>query len=116
MKQIESRFSTLVLYISNADELLDMPDSFIETIVSCDDDLMLHYFEGDLGVDEWKTSLKKLIREQKISPVMGGSALQNMGVSDFHSVLEQLTVTQYDRDSSFSGRVHKVGCDDRGES
>lgn len=115
MKQIELRFSTPTLYISNADELLDMPDAFIETIASCDDDLMSHYFEGNLGIDEWKTTLKNLIREQKISPVMSGSALQNIGVLDFLSVLEQLTVTQYDKDSSFSGRVYKVRYDDKGE-
>ncbi|MBI1974448.1 MAG: elongation factor G [Candidatus Zambryskibacteria bacterium] len=53
----------------------------IERIVENDEDLMSLYLEGkEISLDELKKTLRKAVIENKIFPVLTGSALKNKGV------------------------------------
>jgi elongation factor G len=53
----------------------------IEKIVEHDDNLMHQFFEGkEIPIEELKKTLRKAIIDNKIFPVMTGSALKNKGV------------------------------------
>ena len=53
----------------------------VEFCASTDDALMEKFFEeGDLSVDEIKTSLRKAVIELKVNPVLCGSSYKNKGV------------------------------------
>lgn len=53
----------------------------IEKIVECDDSLMHSYLEGkEIGIEDLKKTLRKATIENKLVPVLCGSALKNKGV------------------------------------
>jgi elongation factor G len=59
----------------------ELREEMVEKIASQDDDLMEKYFEeGDLSVEELKSGLRKAVINNKLYPVVCGSALQNIGV------------------------------------
>jgi elongation factor G len=56
-------------------------DELVEKIAECNEELMEKYLGGEeLGVEELKKGLRKGVINNEIYPVMGGSALQNVGV------------------------------------
>ncbi|MFW5888172.1 MAG: elongation factor G [Patescibacteria group bacterium] len=56
-------------------------DELVEKIAECNDDLMEKYLNGEeLGMEELKKGLRKGVINNEIYPVLGGSALQNVGV------------------------------------
>jgi elongation factor G len=56
-------------------------DELVEKIAECNDDLMEKYLNGEeMGTDELKKGLRKGVINNEIYPVLGGSALQNVGV------------------------------------
>jgi len=64
-----------------ADRCAELREEMVEKIASQDDDLMEKYFEeGDLSVEELKSGLRKAVINNKLYPVVCGSALQNIGV------------------------------------
>ncbi|KAB8139873.1 elongation factor G [Chloroflexia bacterium SDU3-3] len=53
----------------------------IEAIAETDDELMLLYLEGEeLGLEEMRRALRKAVIDNKLVPVLCGSALKNKGV------------------------------------
>ncbi len=53
-----------------------------------------------------------MVKESKIYPLMYGSALQDIGISEFIKRLDYLTHTNYNREDDFIGKVYKVKYDD----
>jgi elongation factor G len=64
-----------------AEQAEAMRQELIEAIAETDDELMLLYLEGEaLGLEELKRGLRKATLENKLVPVLCGSALKNKGV------------------------------------
>jgi elongation factor G len=64
-----------------AEQAEAMRQELIEAIAETDDELMLLYLEGQaLDLDELKRGLRKATLENKLVPVLCGSALKNKGV------------------------------------
>ena len=76
--------------------------------------LLERYLNGGYNEEEWILSLKNLIKENKIFPCLSGSALQDEGIDNFLRIFNMLTVSSYDENRSFSGRVYKIRHDDNG--
>jgi elongation factor G len=58
-------------------------DQMVEAVAECDDELMHKYLEGHtLTVEEIKRGLRKATIEQKLFPVVCGSAFKNKGVQN----------------------------------
>jgi elongation factor G len=56
-------------------------DELVEKIAECNDDLMEKYLNGEeISIEELKKGLRKGVIHNEIYPVLGGSALQNVGV------------------------------------
>lgn len=87
----------------------------IEFISEYDDELLEKYLEGEYNEKAlWIDALKKLIKESKIFPCFGGSALQDEGIVEFLNVLDELTYTNYNENEEFAGYVYKVRHEENG--
>jgi elongation factor G len=63
------------------DEANKWRERMIETIVETDEELMDEYLEGkEIGTKKLKTALRKAIINNKLTAVLAGSALKNIGV------------------------------------
>ena len=94
---------------------INLNDDNIEFISEYDDELLEKYLEGeDYEKELWIEALKKLIKESKIFPCFGGSALQDKGIVEFLNVLDELTYTEYNENEKFAGHVYKVRHDENG--
>lgn len=64
-----------------AERCKELREDMVEKIASQDDELMDKYFEvGTLTLEELKSGLRKAVINNKLYPVVCGSALQNIGV------------------------------------
>ncbi len=56
-------------------------EAMIESIAECDDELLIQYLDGTtLSFDQLKQGLKKGLAENKIVPVLCGSAIKGIGI------------------------------------
>ena len=89
-----------------------LSEDIIEFIAERDDYLFERYLEEDYDKDLWIDSIKKMVKESKIYPLMYGSALQDIGINEFIKRLDYLTHTNYNKEDDFIGKVYKVKYDD----
>ncbi len=115
LNEIEQKFKVDSIFIEASEQIKELSLEIIETVAQTDESLMSEYFEGNLERDYWIKALKVKIKQKKMIPVMAGSALKNIGIADFLSVLDELTETNYSIQDSFSGRVYKIRYDEKGE-
>ena len=111
MEEISNQLTNDICYIDNLDNL---NEEIIEFISERDDILLEKYFNGEYSQEEWIYYLKKLIKERKIFPCYSGSALQDDGIENFLRIFNDLTISNYNEEGEFSGRVYKIKHDDNG--
>ncbi|MGG7142725.1 GTP-binding protein [Clostridium nigeriense] len=111
IKKIRENLTNDLCYIS---KLNDLDDKLIEFVSERDDVLLERYFNGDYNEKDWIISLKTLIKEGKIFPCFSGSALQDEGIDKFLSIFNELTISNYNEEIDFSGRVYKIKYDENG--
>ncbi|AWK52333.1 elongation factor G [Clostridium beijerinckii] len=92
----------------------ELSEELIEFISEYDDELLEKYLEGAYDKKLWFKKFKNLIKENKIFPCFGGSALQDEGIVEFLHALDKLTYTNYNENEEFSGRVYKIRHDESG--
>ena len=95
-------------------EKFELSEELIEFISEYDDELLEKYLEGAYDSKLWLETLKILIKENKVFPCFGGSALQDTGIVQFLNDLDKLTYTDYNENEEFSGRVYKIRHDENG--
>lgn len=95
-------------------KLHEMDEELIEFISERNEELLEKYFNGEYEESLWIEELRKLIKNNKIFPCFGGSALQDEGISEFLKYLDELTFTEYDEKKEFSGIVQKIRHDNNG--
>lgn len=114
LEEIKKDLTKDACYFDN-NENFNLNYENIEFISEYDDKLLEKYLEGEeYKEEEWMEALKKLIKENRIFPCFGGSALQDKGIIEFLNALEELTYTDYNENEEFSGYVYKVRYDDNG--
>lgn len=106
--EIKRVLSKDVVYINENIKVEELSEELIEFISDYDENLLERYFEGDYNKEDWIEVFKKLIKECRVFPCFGGSALQCEGISEFLENLDELTYTEYDENKEFSGRVYKI--------
>ncbi|WP_026293818.1 GTP-binding protein [Saccharibacillus kuerlensis] len=94
-------------------------DSLKTFLAERDEELLEAYLEDRLTPEQWTNALISMIRGCRIYPCMHGSALLDIGVQEFLTKFDRLTVTDYaaeDKASEepFAGRVYKIGHDESG--
>ncbi len=114
IREIHADLSADVCEIKASSVAGEMKEDLIEFVAERNEFLLERYLESGYQKEIWVKTLKELIKENKVFPCMSGSALQDVGIVDFLDTFHQLTVTQYSKEQSFSGRVYKIRHDDKG--
>ena len=91
-----------------------MQEELIEFIAERDESLFEHYMEFGYDQELWLKTFKKLIQENKIFACSSGSALKDVGVTQFFKKLDQLTETFYSDQGDFAAQVYKIRHDESG--
>jgi elongation factor G len=74
-----------------ADKLKEYREKLMESAAECDDSLMEKFFDsGELTLEEMKAGLKKGVRENRIVPVLCGSAVKNLGITPLMDLMLEL--------------------------
>ena len=92
----------------------DLPEALVEAVAERDEALLDRLMEGDVDNGAWLDGLRREIRARAIFPVWRGSALNDVGVSEFLDALCLLTEPAEAPDAPFSARVYKVRHDAQG--
>ncbi|WP_404332671.1 GTP-binding protein [Mesobacillus maritimus] len=92
----------------------DLNEELVEFVAERNEDLLDFYMENGYEKERWFKAMQKMVKENQLFPCSSGLALQDKGIASFLENLEQLTVTDYENESSFGGRVYKIRHDDNG--
>lgn len=91
-----------------------MDEDLIEFVAERNEYLLEQYMETGYQKDLWLKTLQDMINQNQAFLCSSGSALQDIGIEHFLSAFDQLTVTAYESDEAFSGRVYKIRHDENG--
>lgn len=104
IKEIKENLTEEVFFINDT----NFSDETIEFAAERDEQLLEIYLQNGYEKNLWISSMKKLIKENKIFPCMSGTALQDKGIEEFLEVFDLLSFTEYDIKKAFSGIVYKI--------
>ncbi|WP_043930383.1 GTP-binding protein [Bacillus sp. EB01] len=114
LKEIRSQLTGDACDIAGLQDDGRMKEVLAEFIAERDDELLERYMEDGYEPVLWLETMQKLVHEGEIFPCMSGSALQDVGVAEFLQRLDMLTITHYQTDQPFAGRVYKLRYDKKG--
>ena len=115
LNDIKSSLSEDIINISdnlNIESKDILSEELIEFIAERDDNLFEKYLEEDYDENLWINSMKQMVKESRIYPLMYGSALQDIKIDDFIKNLDYLTYTNYENNEAFIGKVYKIKYDE----
>lgn len=92
----------------------ELPEDLKAFVAEREDRLLGAYLEGSMPDSAWQEAMVYMVRSGKLFPCMQGSALLDLGIDRFLRRLEALTLTDYDAQPPFAGRVFKVRHDEKG--
>lgn len=124
MEQISSRFeatcSSNIPHLLLCDTQLSyhkLLEQCAEPLAEVDEDFLECYLEEDYSLEMLEECLQKNIANQQLIPVCFGSALKNIGVSEFFDLFHKWTITNYDIKikNSFEGFVYQIRHDTDGK-
>ena len=114
LKDIKVNFTEDICLITESFHNGEMNNELAEFIAERDEEIFDKFIEDGYDKDLWLNSMKNMIKENKIYPVLSGSALQDIGIEEFLRKLDMLSFTEYSIDEEFSGRVYKIRHDEDG--
>lgn len=93
-------------------------EELIEELSLIDDETMEDYVEGrELDLEKIFTKIIKLTHDAKMFPVIGGSALIDVGIDDLMKCIKYyIPATKKKLDKNFTGYVYTVRVDEKGKS
>lgn len=91
-----------------------MSEELMEFIAERDEELLELYMEAEYEPELWLQKMQFMIESTQIFPCASGSALQDCGISSFLEKFDTLTVTHFNEQEPFSGRVYKIRYDETG--
>lgn len=90
----------------------DINKELIEFIAERDDNLFERYLYDSYEPKLWLENFKEMIKNNKIYPLLKGSALNDIGILELIEKLDFLTYTSYKYNDKFIGKVYKVKHDE----
>lgn len=112
-EELKSKLCENIVYI-NTSINEEFSEESLEEIAEKDDELLSSYFDGKLTKEILFRKMKELIKNLEITFSFSGSALLDEGVVQFIDWFDKLSLTNYDENSPFTGRVFKVRYDEKG--
>jgi ribosomal protection tetracycline resistance protein len=108
-KELERSCGVLLADFSDGFSNGKMDDTLKECLAELDDTLLEAFLEGEEDETLWNTALRRLVKEDKVSPCWCGSALQDQGVEEFLQDLAWLEDEEVPQaEAPFHGIVYKV--------
>ncbi len=114
LTDIRSNFSKNACDITTAFQHRKMSESLIEFIAERDEELLTHYLDSGYNEVLWLERFQQMISLNQIFPCANGSALQDTGIQEFLTQLDQLTISSYREEEEFGARIYKIRHDDNG--
>lgn len=114
LEDIQTHMSSDVFFYPSLYKEGEMNEEWIEWLAERDDELLHTYLDDGYDRALWHNTLKQKIRSGDLFPCFAGSALHDIGISDFLDHFDQLSETTYEEQAPFAGRVYKIRHDDRG--
>lgn len=114
MEEIKLNLTPHVIDITGAYQNGIMSEELIEFVAEREDELLEYYMEKGYEPELWLQSMQAMIKENRLFPCTSGSALQDIGIEEFMEAFDQLTMTEYNMNNSFAGRVYKIRHDENG--
>lgn len=114
IKDIQLNLTKDVCNITDSFVHGEMKEELVEFVAERNESLLESYLDHGYDQDTWLTTMKDLIRDNKLFPLACGSALQGVGVESFLEKIDQLTATDYRNQEPFAGRVYKIRHDENG--
>lgn len=114
LEEIRLNLTKDICFITDSFNNGEMSSELTEFIAEQDEELFEKYIEEGYEKDLWLSSMKKMVKENKIFPCLSGSALQDIGIESFLEKLHLLTFTEYCDEKEFSGLVYKIRHDEQG--
>ena len=114
LQEIHQDFSSDIFDMTDAFQQGEMTENLIEFLAERNENLLDLYMNSGYQKELWLNTMKELIKKGEIFPCSNGSALQDIGISEFLRDLNLLTVTSYVNEDAFSGRVYKIRHDEKG--
>ncbi len=109
INSIKNKLTENVLFIERTEDI--SRDENKEFIAERNDDYLSEYLDG--SGDEI-SAIKDSIKNRTIFVAMKGSALKDIGIGEFLSTFDKLTVTDYSFDGEFCGEIFKIRYDSKG--
>ncbi|MFS0724227.1 GTP-binding protein [Paenibacillus sp. 1P07SE] len=88
--------------------------ALIESIAERDEAALEAFLSGETDPAYWRQWLRQMIMGHRLFPCASGSALQDLGVTEFLEQLHELVSANYDPSAPFGGRIYKIRHDDNG--
>ncbi|KQL53936.1 elongation factor G [Heyndrickxia shackletonii] len=114
IEEIRINLTEDVCHIDNSFIDGKMDEPLIEFLAERNECLLDDYMAGGYEKKTWLTEMQQMIKNNAIFPLASGSALQDVGITDFLEKLDILTITDYVAETPFSGRVYKIRYDESG--
>ncbi|WP_144513765.1 translation factor GTPase family protein [Bacillus sp. FJAT-22090] len=89
-------------------------EELIEFIAERDEDLLEKYMDTGFDKELWEETFKRMIRNNKVFACAHGSALKDIGISEFLEKLDILTESSFNSKEEFAAQVYKIRHDDTG--
>ncbi|MBQ8997881.1 MAG: GTP-binding protein, partial [Clostridium sp.] len=116
IKDIKNNLTTDVINITDDLNIkqnnIILKQNFIEFIAERDEVLFEKYLDDNYDEKLWIDTMKKMIKDCKLYPLMYGSALNDIGIKEFIKKLDFLTETSYSEEKGFMGKVFKIRHDE----
>ena len=94
----EGKFKTEKIPEDMLEDANNYRETMVEDVAECDDELMNKYLEeGELGLDDLKSGLRKGVISGDLIPVICGSAIKNIGVSSLINMIVSYLPSPVDR-------------------
>lgn len=93
----------------------NMDEELIEFIAQKDEALLELFLEDKFNYNLWIQSLIKLVENLEVYPCVFGSALFDENVDVLLKILDDLTVTNYEKNKEFIGQVYKIKYHDKNQ-
>ncbi|MDQ6596099.1 TetM/TetW/TetO/TetS family tetracycline resistance ribosomal protection protein [Bacillus salipaludis] len=114
LEEIRSNFTKDLCDISASLSDRTMSEELMEFIAERDEEVFEYYMENGYEPELWLEKMQSMIQAAEIYPCASGSALQDIGVKNFLEKFDLLTVTDFDSNAPFAGRVYKIRYDETG--
>lgn len=89
-------------------------ESLQEWMAERDEALLEAFLEGRQDPEFWLQGMQQMMRQGLLFPCAHGSALQDTGIAEFLEQVRLLTITSYEENTAFGGRIYKIRHDPNG--